>query len=899
VAVSRWIDIRPEERRPTFAAFGSLLGITAGHTLLETARDALFLAKLPANQLPWMYLAIAGVGLVLSTVARRSGRGAGGSARVVVSLLLSAAITAGFWIAGAGNAWLLYALYVWTGTFASWVIVQFWLQLGASYTVVQARRLYGFIGTGSVLGAVLGAAGARALAEILPARHLLVAAAALLVATAVGPALFLAAPPAEAQRAHATKATKSKSDLALVTGHPYVRRILFFVLVSTVALTTVDYVFKATVAREVPADRLGAYFANVYVVLNAISFVVQLGIVGWVLRQVGITGAVWIMPVLVLGGAGGVAFTGALLAAVVLKGVDGALRHSLHRTGTELLYIPIPDSLRGRAKPLIDLLGQRGGQALASLAILALVALGAGPKALAIGVAVLTVGWMAVAAGLRRHYLDLFRQNLREGRIDYRGDLPQLDVGALEALFTALNSEKDAEVLGALELLAAQQRQRLIPALILYHPSRTVVLAGLDILTREGRNDFVPVARRLLSHADGEVRAAALRAIAAVDPTEDFLRERLADEQDEVRATALCTLVARQALAGDQAEEAIRTLLETGSPAARIAFARAVGAAPVPRLEAALLELVKAREPEVQMEAAWAMGRTKNVRFVPNLIALLEFNVQGAAARDALADIGALALAELDAALDDPEGSDAIRIRLPRAIARFEPNLGAPVLLRHLGGAHDGMLRFRILRALGQLRKDDPDLGLDEKLLQQAAGEAVTKACTALGWRVVLADGATERPELATAANKLIVTLLRDKERHAVGRLFRALGLLHPGESFDRIQRGLGHRDPKRRASSRELCENLVAPPLKAVVLTLIDELSDNERLARLPQEVRPKRLDYEALCIEMIERGGDLGRLAAYHAREAGFAIDHLAPANASADEIAARLAGAVENSA
>ena len=63
--------VRPEERRQTFAAFLTLFGFMAGHALLETARDALFLARWPATQLPWVYLLIAVVALALTRSQHR------------------------------------------------------------------------------------------------------------------------------------------------------------------------------------------------------------------------------------------------------------------------------------------------------------------------------------------------------------------------------------------------------------------------------------------------------------------------------------------------------------------------------------------------------------------------------------------------------------------------------------------------------------------------------------------------------------------------------------------------------------------------------------------------------------------------------------------------------------
>src|SRR5215510_13001350 len=146
----RLVDIRPEERRNTFAAFFTLLGITTGHTLLETARDALFLAKLPASRLPWMYLVIAAIAVFLARVGRHAR--VDSKAGIIVALGLGALLTAVFGLQSSRSDLTLYALYAWTGLFASWVTVQIWTLLGRAYTITQAKRLYGLIGSGAVLG---------------------------------------------------------------------------------------------------------------------------------------------------------------------------------------------------------------------------------------------------------------------------------------------------------------------------------------------------------------------------------------------------------------------------------------------------------------------------------------------------------------------------------------------------------------------------------------------------------------------------------------------------------------------------------------------------------------------------------------------------------------------------
>src|SRR5260370_22719678 len=371
-------------------------------------------------------------------------------------------------------------------------------------------------------------------------------------------------------------------------------------------------------------------------------------------------------------GAAGVALGGGLGAALLLKGADGTLRNSLHRTGSELLFVPLPDALRSRAKPFIDLVGQRGGQAIASLIILSDVVLNRGDSVLAGASAALCLVWIAWAADLKSHYLDLFRVALREGALQPTADLPPLDLGSLEALFSALNSAEDAEVLGAINLLADEARVRLLPALILHHPSRAVVLRALDLFARECRTDFLPVADRLLGHADPDVRAGSLRARTRVKSEESVLRAAAHDPSPLVRATALVGLVSGGWVADDP-QKTLDDLVRAGSREARAAFARAMREQPNPVFEDSLLRLADGPEEEVQIQAALAMGELRSVRFLPALLPLLGQRDARLAPRTAFLGIGDEAPPFLDQPLSDPPPPPALKRPLPRTISLFAP----------------------------------------------------------------------------------------------------------------------------------------------------------------------------------------------------------------------------------
>ncbi len=928
------LDVRPEERRSTFGAFFALLAVTTGHTLLETARDTLFLAKMPASRLPWMYLVIVAIAFGLAQIGRRAR--VDSKAGIVVGLAIGAVITTLFGLPTSLSATLLYALYAWTGLFASWVMVQIWTLLGRAYTITQAKRLYGFIGSGAVLGGVVGAVVARGAMAMAPPRASLVVAAIVMMAAAVPViAIRLVDQPEEPQRASdGGSSPQVTTGLSLLWENAFARRVLGIVLVSTVTVTIADYVFKSVVAHEIhDAAQLGAVFSTFYAVTNTLGLVAQLFVAPWIFRTLGVQKALFAFPALLFFAAGGVVATaalgGLLVAVMALKGIDGVLRYSLHRTSAELLLVPVPDLTRERIKPIVDLVGTRGGQALASVGILFLVAFNAGkPKLLGAVLLTLAIVWLALVYGIRALYLDVFRETLKSGGLSGKAELPELDLGMLETLFAGLNSSRDGEVLASLELLAEQHRERLIPALILYHPSKDVVLRSLELFTQMGRSDFVPIADRLNSHPDRDVAAAALRARTAAMPDRELLEKRIDDDCDQVAVTALVALMSRGWIDENDARKRLEQAFAAKSWRAAAELARAIRdicrergssvfeerfdellvriaekarqvqdmscavEAPPRRDTVAGLLHDDAPEVKVQIEVARAMAVRKSPRFLSVLVGMLAHQALRAHAREALREIPG-ALEALDDAIAAASLPRAVRVQIPRAMAHFEPAQAAPLLVKRLQTTDDGTVRYKILRALVRLRRQEPSLRLDESALTRAAELTLDHAAELRRWSAALSAGSDEPPEEPEvpapggptapkaphdaaadplrAAHHLLVDLVRDKEVHATQRVFLLLELIYK-EDFEDVWRGLRSQNARRRASSQELVENIVKPPLRVRVLELVGDA---------PKSTRPVLADdaYETALRDILARAGSTMRtLAEYRAIELGMDVGDLA---------------------
>lgn len=863
----RLVDLREEERRPAGIAFLTLMGIMAGHALLETARDALFLASLPAAHLPFVYIAVAGVAWLIAHLEPRLRPNDCASA-LSGTLVLAAGVTALFWLllGEAGRAGL-YVLYVWSAIVASLAVAGFWLMLSERFTVTQAKRVYALVGTAGVLGAVCGAAIAGLLAARVPARYLLLAAAVFFAVASLGPRML-----SKAQgRIERVPSAVPKLGPNLPK-NPYVKRLAILGLLAATTFTVVDYAFKSTVAAHVPAAELGEFLALTYLALNVLSLVAQLALVQRAIQVLGVTGALVLLPLGLLGGGVGLFVTAGLLSAMALKGLDGTLRYSLHRTSVELLYVPMSDRARARAKTTIDVVIQRGAQALGSVGILLALWAGASPRVFGVAVAVLCLAWLAVAMNMRKHYLDLFRQTLQDSAAQPKLAFPELDLSSLESIIATLNSSSDLEVIAALDYLQNEGRARLIPALILYHPSPEVVVHALGIFAQEKREDFLVIAERLLDRPEVDVRAAALRAVAAVRPKQAQLERFLDVDCRALSLTALVGLVASNWLSEDEAERRLDAALENGSPIALTALAKAIAARPAGLFEDVLIRLGKNDSVPVKLAALRAMARAPTARYLSILMHMLPQRELRGEARTTLVAMGDTALSYLTGALADENRSLPVRRHLPRTIMRFDASKAAPALLAQFAAEKDGLVRYKLLRALGKLRVEHPDLAFDSAVIDELIKRTVSRIYELVEWRAALEVGAGESDARKTDAQELLVQLLLDKETNGIERLFRLIGLGQHSENIETIYRGLRSRRADVRASSRELLESLLSGPLRDAVLGLVDEAPAKDRLRAAGPFHSPVHKTYETALHELIGVNSESIRsLTMYHAAELG----------------------------
>ena len=876
--LTRFVDVRRGELRQVAHAFAALFLILSAYTVLETARDVLLLTKLPLRDIGIAYVVAAICILPASGMASRSSQWFGVRRALVGGLLVAAALLSVLFFVPTSGASTV-ATYAVCSLAGAILVPLFWSLVGSIFTVVQGRRLLGPIAAAGALGAAVGSGTAAGMLGMVHTKGLLVVAAALFTLTAAF-VFVVYRPTGEQRRAMPAPGVRAPPPLDICRQEPFVVRIGLLALASTAAVVTLDYFFKWTVARNVSHEHVARFIAIYYAVLNGVALVAQLLGTGALVRRVGVAAALVITPFLLFFGAAGAWVTGgALFVVLLLKTTDGLLRNSVHRIATELIYLPVRSTLRSAAKPFIDGALARIAQAAVGATLLAL---GNGhylaARPLAAGLVSLLGLWLILAITTRGPYLALLSRAIANDSLAPHAEAEPLDLESAEELVQRLADEDPLTVIGAMTALARRGRERLIPALVLLYQDEAILLRALTIFAESDRDDWVTRARRLLRDPRESLRIAAARALAVHN------RLQVSDLDGEsgarLRGYAALHFVRENAdspVLGDARIAAILARVGGAGEEARLGLLFALADAP---RDERLLPLLRKLESSAGNSREWIEGLARAAasqhaeELIPSLISRLAEREGREAIRATLVSFEQAGLDELWTNLLDTSRERALRIQLPSSLARFGTKRAAELLLETIESESDGRVRYKAIRALGQVVAEH-QLDVDRERVERLAYSNLVEYFRLLGLRAGLAEPASPREVVVhSITERLLIGLLDDKLRQSLERVFRLLKIAHPRQSIHRVHVALLSKDLRARANAAEFLDTLLRRPdqrlLRRLFQVLEDDLSIEKRVARAAPLLNAAPPQTRQESLERLTRDSD--------ATVSALAIAHLA---------------------
>jgi AAA family ATP:ADP antiporter len=275
---------------------------------------------------------------------------------------------------------LVWSFYLFGDLFSTLMVATFFAFLNDSVSPDAAKRLYGPVGLGGVVGGFFGASIVSAfIAKLSGAAWLGVTfglgVAILLVAFAAGRVVDRNPPPQPEKAPDASDAPAGNPALEgarLVFRSRYLLAIVGVVGLYEIVSTVMDFQFTSTVVHYLDGPDIGQWFASVYALTNGVSLVIQLLLTSLVMTRFGVGVALLVLPIAALAGSTAFMALPVLFFGSALNTLDNSVSYSINQSAKEALYVPTTQQEKYRAKAFIDMFVQRFAKALAvgvSLAI--------------------------------------------------------------------------------------------------------------------------------------------------------------------------------------------------------------------------------------------------------------------------------------------------------------------------------------------------------------------------------------------------------------------------------------------------------------------------------------------------------------------------------------------------
>ncbi len=852
--------------------------------IVKPTANALFISELGIDQLPIVFLLVALIAVwvirryTVVLLRRTLAQIMQGTLALSALLLISFGLMLRLNLLSGG---ILYIFYVFVALFGLLTASQFWILANMVFNAREARRLFGFIGSGAIAGGIFGGYLTSWLAPVLGSENLLFCAALLL--TGCLPIVRWV------WRRHVTEYQNEPhreraKQPALTTNNPWklVRQsahlsyLAAITGVSVLVAKLVDYQFSAVAAANIEnPDALAAFFGFWLSNLNVVSLLVQLFVTRQVMRSLGVGWALFFLPAGILIGSLLVFLSPQLWSAIILKINDGSLKQSINKASMELLALPIPRAIKNQTKTFIDVTIDSIATGLGGLILLIVASWLNVPIRYISLITVLLIGcWGYFAWKVRGEYLKTFKRQMAQvAPSEQATHGPNLDdMTVLEALERVLRSGKDKQRVFVLRQLRDVKDLRFLEPVtdLINHPDPEIRLGALKWLYLIPGEDLAEQVKPLIHDPDQRVKVIAFEYLILHDPAMAPARmhEFLHHDDPDVRGAALVGL-SEETLGNASLRDSYsldQHLRDWQEDTARLTdpaliyfyrkvFLKAIGRSRSSAYYSVINDGLKDPDPNVVREACRSAGLVLHPPHQESLLALLEDPDVRPDAIAALALFGRSLLPALrQKAGDATTPIDVVRA-LPQVVENI-PDQGSVHLLFEWLDSEDAVVRLESLRALNTLRIKAPRLQFEAKdLYSRILREAKLYQNTLAALYTQTANGVNNPPETTLQdARQALIRVLEKRLDNNLERIFRLLGLRYDPEDIIPIYRNIQDQKPDLRLNALEFLDNLLEPNLKRILIPIVEsailETLSEEAIRRLHGKIPGE----EACLIQLLD---------------------------------------------
>ena len=374
-------DIKPHEIRATLSSFLLVFLLMAAYYILRPVRDAMA-SDWSDAEVSWLwtftfFFSAAAVSLYGDLITRIRFR------NLVPSVYAFFATSFVLFYIGTQTlsdlTFIDKSFYVWISVFSLFHISVFWSLMADSFSRSQATRLFGFIGAGASVGAIVGPSLTAFLAADIGTDNLLLMASVLLLLTIPLSSWLQKIKPVDPGN-HSDSGNRKEPEY--VGGNPfsgfqdflkspYLLAIGLFILLYTSISSFVYFELKNLLA-DYDREARSQIWAGMDLVVNTLSIGIAAFATGRIAKRFGLSFTLSVVPLLIATGMAILAFAPLVGVVIAIQIIRRAGNYAVTRPAREMLFTAVSRDTRFKVKPVIDIVVYRGGDMLNAWAFTAL-----------------------------------------------------------------------------------------------------------------------------------------------------------------------------------------------------------------------------------------------------------------------------------------------------------------------------------------------------------------------------------------------------------------------------------------------------------------------------------------------------------------------------------------------
>ena len=418
--LSIFADVRPGEGLSAVLLAANVFYLLAFYSVLKIVRDALILSEAGAVVASY---ASAGQALLMLGFVPAYGAFASRVSRVWlicgVTLFFASNLLV-FALLGTAGVRIGIPFFLWIGVFNMSAVAQFWAFANDLYSTERGKRLFPVIGVGASLGAVVGSGLTSVIfGGVGPYRLMLIAAVGLLVpvgltiwvhrrerAQHAAPRIVKGHAAVDPEAAAADQPLSGAGGFQLVASNRYLRLIALLVLVFSLVNTLGGFILNTMITAEAGGDRalIGTMAGRIQTWVNLLAFLLQAFVVSRIFKYAGVRTALFILPVIALGGYTLMALIPLFAVVRWTKILENSTDYSIQNTTRHALFLPTSREAKYKAKQAIDSFFVRTGDLLQAAVVFVGTMLAFSVRSYAVVNVVLVLVWIGLAMAIAREH---------------------------------------------------------------------------------------------------------------------------------------------------------------------------------------------------------------------------------------------------------------------------------------------------------------------------------------------------------------------------------------------------------------------------------------------------------------------------------------------------------------